>query len=72
MKVSKLTVVDVGNCFQLHASLVFITVITFTSKVQRHLFHFLVTLPIPDTHTMVFFISKDHILVITSSAPFQA
>ncbi|MFQ6644101.1 hypothetical protein Gotur_017722, partial [Gossypium turneri] len=36
MKVSKLIAVDVGNCFQLHASLVFIAVITFTSNVQRH------------------------------------
>ncbi|KAK8293774.1 hypothetical protein V6Z11_D06G211900 [Gossypium hirsutum] len=34
MKVSKLTAMDVRNCFQLHASLVFIVIITFTSNVQ--------------------------------------
>ncbi|KAK8350324.1 hypothetical protein V6Z12_A06G201400 [Gossypium hirsutum] len=37
MKLSKLTAMDAGNCFQLHASLVFIAIITFTSNVQRPL-----------------------------------
>ncbi|PPD73803.1 hypothetical protein GOBAR_DD29260 [Gossypium barbadense] len=37
MKVSKPIVMDVGNCFQLHASLVFIAIITFTSNVQSQL-----------------------------------
>ncbi|KAK8350299.1 hypothetical protein V6Z12_A06G199400 [Gossypium hirsutum] len=52
MKVSKLTTMDVGNCFQLHASLVFIAIITFTSNVQRHPFTFLITLSIPSTNGM--------------------
>ncbi|KAG8490267.1 hypothetical protein CXB51_015911 [Gossypium anomalum] len=53
---------DVGNCFQLHASLVFIAIITFTSNVQRHPFHSLITLSIPSTQVQVSFFDKGHIL----------
>ncbi|KAK5826597.1 hypothetical protein PVK06_021523 [Gossypium arboreum] len=57
---------DVGNCFQLHASLVFIAVITFTSNVQRHPLKFLITLSISSTYANVFFFDKGHFLVIAS------
>ncbi|TYI78402.1 hypothetical protein E1A91_D06G209400v1 [Gossypium mustelinum] len=67
MKVSKLTAMDVGNCFQLHASLVFIAIITFTSNVQRHPFTFLITLSIPSTQANFFFFDKGHILMIRDS-----
>ncbi|KAG4143277.1 hypothetical protein ERO13_D06G179200v2 [Gossypium hirsutum] len=63
MKVSKPTAMDVGNCFQLHASLVFIAIITFTSNVQRHPFHFLITLSILSAHPLVLYLDKDHILL---------
>ncbi|MBA0879745.1 hypothetical protein Goshw_000896, partial [Gossypium schwendimanii] len=53
MKVSKLTVMDVGNYFQLHASLVFIATITFTSNMQRHPLKILITLSIPNTQTQL-------------------
>ncbi|KAK8350325.1 hypothetical protein V6Z12_A06G201500 [Gossypium hirsutum] len=56
-KLSKLIAMDVGNCFQLYTSFVFIAIITFTSNVQRHPFHFLITLSIPNTqtHNMFFY-----------------
>ncbi|MFQ6670275.1 hypothetical protein Gotur_035267 [Gossypium turneri] len=63
MKVSKLTAMNVGNCFQLHASLVFIATITFTSNVQRHPLKFLITLFIPQIQ--VFFFDKGHTLMMT-------
>ncbi|KAG8490318.1 hypothetical protein CXB51_015613 [Gossypium anomalum] len=53
MKVSKLTAMDVENCFQLHASVVLVVIITFTSNVQRYPFHFLINLSIPSTQTKV-------------------
>ncbi|TYI23994.1 hypothetical protein ES332_A06G202800v1 [Gossypium tomentosum] len=65
MKVSKLTAMDVENCFQLPASLVFITIITFISNVQRHPLKFLITLSIPNTQTQVFFFDKGHTLMMT-------
>ncbi|MBA0811401.1 hypothetical protein Gohar_003302 [Gossypium harknessii] len=55
MKVSKLTTMDVRNYFQLHASLVSIATITFTSNVQRHPLKFLITLSIPNTQTQICF-----------------